>query len=354
MYFSDRRGDRVDPAPPPSVGVGAKKSGAWGYDDIVNPNDSNSCPDGVLQGAEDFESDFTHGTDLNPPPVARIYDTGFPSDPTVLLNNPTLWTVSAAKTPIWINAGTLAFGVGATNPIQNSPKCGAKGNNWPYAIALNSGDLRLNPPVYFRRALKLVNGSTISLGVCDGVACGLSVVSENPVYVQGDYNAGANGNFATPFVAAAVMGDAVTLLSKSWNDVNSFAFPYALGSRAAGTTTYRTAIVGGKTIPFKQPTTGTVGQDFGTDGGVHNFLRYLENWGGQTLWYKGSIVALFYSHQAAGSFKCCNTVYSPPTRGYSFQTEFLTPSLLPPRTPMFRDINTLGFTQLILSTEGVD
>jgi hypothetical protein len=87
---------------------------------------------------------------------------------------------------------------------------------------------------------------------------------------------------------------------------------------------------------------------------VHNFLRYLENWGGQTLWYKGSMVALFYSHQAAGTFKCCNTVYSPPTRGYSFQTEFLTPSLLPPRTPMFRDINTLGFTQLILPTEGVD
>ena len=117
-------------------------------------------PTASYKDAEDFESDFTHGTDLNPPPVARIYDTGFPSDPTVLLNNPTLWTVSAAKTPIWINAGTLAFGVGATNPIQNSPKCGAKGNNWPYAIALNSGDLRLNPPVYFRRALKLVNGST--------------------------------------------------------------------------------------------------------------------------------------------------------------------------------------------------
>jgi hypothetical protein len=197
------------------------------------------------------------------------------------------------------------------------------------------------------------------LGVCDGVACGLSIVAENPVYVQGDYNAGVNGNFATPFVAAAVMGDAVTLLSDNWNDVNSFAFPYALGSRTALTTTYRTAVVGGKTIPFKQPPGGTGGlangkSDFGTDGGVHNFLRYLENWGGQTLWYKGSIVALFYSHQAAGTFKCCNTVYSPPTRGYSFQTEFLTPSLLPPRTPMFRDINTLGFTQLILQTEGVD
>ena len=350
VYFSDRRGDRKDPAPPASVGVGARKTGAWGFDDIVNRNDNNSCPDNALDGAEDFESDFTHGTDLNPPPTPRLYDKFFPNDAVnVLPNNPTLWTVTNLKTPLQING--IFVPTTATSPIQNHPKCGAQGNVWPYAVALNSGDLRLNPPVYFRRALKVVNGSTISLGVCDGVACGLSIVAENPVYVQGDYNAGANGNFATPFVAAAVMGDAVTLLSKNWNDVNSFAFPYTLGSRAAATTTYRTAIVGGKTIPFKQPPGGTIGQDFGTDGGVHNFLRYLENWGGQTLFYKGSIVALFYSHQAAGTFKCCNTVYSPPTRGYSFQTEFLTPSLLPPRTPMFRDINTIGFTQLILPTQ---
>jgi hypothetical protein len=35
-------------------------------------------------------------------------------------------------------------------------------------------------------------------------------------------------------------------------------------------------------------------------------------------------------------------VYSPPTRGYSFDVEFLDPALLPPKTPMFRDINTTG------------
>ncbi|MGA8142723.1 MAG: PilX N-terminal domain-containing pilus assembly protein [Candidatus Acidiferrales bacterium] len=347
VYFSDRRGNRKDPNAPASVGVGALKTGAFGYDDIVNRGSNDSCPDGALDNAEDFESDFTHGTDLLPPPAPRTYDTLFP--PAVAGLNPTLWTVGAGKTPIQLN-NTFNPAAAAT-PIQNHPKCGGPGNSWPFATALNGGDLRLNPPVYFRRALKVVNGSTITLGSCDGVACGLSIVSENPVYVQGDYNAGANGNFGTAFVAAAVMGDAVTLLSNNWNDVNSFAFPYALGSRTATTTTYRTAIVGGKTIPFKQPGGGTIGQDFGTDGGVHNFLRYLENWGGQTLWYKGSIVALFYSHQGAGTFKCCNTVYSPPTRGYSFQTEFLTPSLLPPRTPMFRDINTIGFTQLILPTQ---
>jgi hypothetical protein len=353
VYFSDRRGDRKDPAPPKSVGVGALKTGAWGFDDIVNPGDNNSCPDGALANAEDFESDFTMGSDLNPPAAPRTYDQLFPNNAAVTAVNPTLWTVSAAKTQI-VNAGVF-IATTATSPIQPHPKCagaaGNVGNAWPYATALNGGDLRLNPPVYFRRALKVVNGGTLTLGTCDGVACGLTIVSENPAYVQGDYNAGANGNFGTAFVAAAVMGDSVTLLSNNWNDVNSFAFPYTLGSRAAATTTYRTAIVGGKTIPFKQPGGGTIGQDFGTDGGVHNFLRYLENWGGQTLFYKGSIVALFYSHQGAGTFKCCNTVYSPPTRGYSFQTEFLTPSLLPPRTPMFRDINTIGFTQLILPTQ---
>jgi hypothetical protein len=345
VYFSDRRGNRKDPNSPASVGPGPLKTGGFGFDDIVNPASASGCPDGALAGAEDFESDFVHGTDPNPPAVPRGYGGQFPTDATVNPNN--LWGIAGAGT-------SMAIGGVLNSATVVNPNCGVPGKDWPFAVAANAQDLRENPPAFYRRALKIVNGSTITLGQCDGVACGLTIVAENPVYVQGDYNAGANGNLTTPFVAASVIGDAVTLLSDKWNDVNSFAFPYAPGTRAAVTTTYRMAIVGGKTIPFKQPTVGGVGQDFGTDGGVHNFLRYIEAWGGQTLWYKGSIVALFYSHQGVGTFKCCTTVYGPPTRGYSFQTEFLTPSLLPPRTPMFRDINTLGFTQLILPTEGTN
>ena len=209
--------------------------------------------------------------------------------------------------------------------------------------------MRENFPLFFRRALKIVNGGTLNLGICDTVNCGLTIASENPVYLQGDFNAGVNGNFGGAHVATSIVADAVTLLSDSWNDVNSFAFPYTLGSRQAVTTTYRVAVMGGKGVPFAQPA-GT-GNDFGTDGGAHNFLRYIENWGGQTLWYKGSIVSLFYNHQAVGSFKCCNTVYSPPTRGYNFDTEFLTPSLLPPLTPMLRSLNTVSMTQMDLSTQ---
>jgi hypothetical protein len=156
-------------------------------------------------------------------------------------------------------------------------------------------------------------------------------------------------------VGASIIADAATLLSDNWNDVNSFAFPY-LGNtdgRIAHDTTYRVAIAAGKGIPFIFPT--GYYQDFGTDGGAHNFLRLLEDWGASqpngTLYYEGSIVSMFYNHQAVGTYKCCQNVYNPPGRAYEFDANFLTPSLLPPLTPMLRLVNTIGFTQMILPTQ---
>ena len=62
-------------------------------------------------------------------------------------------------------------------------------------------------------------------------------------------------------------------------------------------------------------------------------------------------MSLFTSRQATGTFKCCMNVYAWGVRNYSFDTNFLTPSLLPPGTPMFRDVNTLTFRQLLRPTE---
>ena len=92
------------------------------------------------------------------------------------------------------------------------------------------------------------------------------------------------------------------------------------------------------------PRAGTA-TDYGTDGGAHNFLRFLESWGGQTVNYLGSMATLYYNRQAVGAYKCCNAVYGAPTRAYNFDINFLTPALLPPLTPMFRDINVIGFSQ---------
>ena len=201
----------------------------------------------------------------------------------------------------------------------------------------------VNRQILFRRALKLVNGGI------GNMPAGLTVAAENPVYVQGNYNS-SNANPPTPaeaHVPAAIIADAVTMLSTVWSDVQSFRTPSAQTSRNAVTTGYRVAIVGGKNPTFARPTAWAADQDFGTDGGAHNFLRYLESWSGDTLNYRGSIVSFFFSRQATGTYKCCTTVYGPPTRGYTFDTDFLVPALLPPGTPMFRDINTLTFRQLL-------
>ncbi|PYU25902.1 MAG: hypothetical protein DMG30_03720 [Acidobacteria bacterium] len=340
IYFSDRRGERVDNTaggPPPSVSTTAALTGGFGYEDIVNPASSGACPNGTLDGGEDVEGDYINGVDLSP--SLRTYG-GTPAFDNSGSYNPVSASVSTITTP------------GAV--VSANPNCTAAGTSWPYAIASNAKDLRQNAPLLFRRALKLVHGDTISLGTCNSVACGLAVISENPVYVQSCYNnPGQCGmssvSWSAASVGSSVIADAVMLLSDGWNDVNSFAFPYDLNNRKSQTTTYRMALMAGKGVPFQQPA-GTA-QDFGTDGGVHNFLRYLENWAGQTLYYEGSVASLYYNHQAVGIYKCCNTVYSPPTRGYQFDTNFLTPSLLPPLTPMLRTINTIGFTQMMLPTQ---
>lgn len=233
---------------------------------------------------------------------------------------------------------------------------------------------RANRPIFFRRALKVVNGARGQLPA--NGSQGLTIASENPVYVQGNFNAcsagdaagactepgGAFGPTGNGHVSAAVIADAVTLLSSAWNDIGSFINPHSLTrttanvvnpQRSAATTWYRLAVIAGKGVPFARPTNNTAADhmDFGTDGGAHNFLRFIEDWNGAALNYRGSIVSFYTSRQAVGAYKCCDVVYGAPSRGYNFDAEFLSPALLPPRTPMFRDINTLTFRQLLRPTQ---
>ncbi|HWZ98451.1 MAG TPA: hypothetical protein VN025_11890 [Candidatus Dormibacteraeota bacterium] len=352
VYVSDRRGNYTPSAmtaawPPNSPSN--TETGEYGFQDIVNPASTPGCLNGTLDTGEDIDglgtAPYTYGQD--PTHTMAAGGSGSTINPTTL-GNGQYGTVTQAS--LYGASAIFAFGQYST--------CSAPSANaiWPMAYVVHANEARQNPNFFFRRAVKLVNGSDLSaLGTCPGaVACGISVAAENPVYIQGDFNCpgSCTGNvFNDPHVAASVLGDAVTLLSNNWNDVNSFSTTFNMGNRNAVTTYYRTAIMGGKNISFTQPSGYTVSQDFGTDGGVHNFLRYIENWGGQTLNYKGSIISMYYSRQANSIFKCCTTVYSPPTRGYNFDVEFLQPTLLPPRTPLFRDVNTTGFTQLLLPNQ---
>lgn len=346
VYFSDRRGNYI--AAPlasgwPPASPSGNETGEYGFNDFVNQGNANGCPDAAIDTGEllDSPNDTTQQT-YGAQPGRAPYPAAVPPNGVyavgALYNAMVAYQAGLVQlSPNWV-CGNPAY-------IATAIKV------WPGWFVNNRNEARENPPLFFRRALKLVNGATINLGLCpNGVNCGLAISTENPAYVQGDFNA-PGGVFVAPYGAASVVADSFTFLSDSWNDVNSFISTYDTGGRAVAVggvvaTSYRLAVGAGKGISFPQPA-GT-DKDMGTDGGVHNFLRYIENWGGATLNYRGSIVSLYYNRQASGTYKCCTTVYSPPGRGYNFDTDFLTPNLLPPRTPMFRDINTIGFSEYIL------
>ena len=290
LYLSDRRGTIIANA---AVGY---KNGEYGYEDVINPGSVTGAPDNLLNAGEDVNGNL--GLDTG---AKDFMGLGFGAVQPGTLPNATVNCLAVAR-PNWVSGP--------------------------------------------RHGVRLVNGSLGNLPLRpDNGQGGFTLGSEQPAYVLGNYNANAGG-FGDPHAAAAVMGDTVTLLSNNWTDLNSFKSPASVNGRAAVTSYYRLAIASGKNINFPQPTFAGVSQDFGTDGGVHNFLRYLENWGGQTLNYKGSMVSLFYSQYATGVFKCCGTVYSPPTRAYAFDTDFLDLSKLPPGTPKFRDVVNVGFQQV--------
>lgn len=342
VYFSDRRGELPDP------NAANTKTGSFGFNDVVNlSNAASGCPNGAIEQGEDLEGDG----------VLRTYG-GAESIPLYpLATGANNWTLPG----LW--TGTNMATSGASAVMQASNECPApvvsapmSANNWPGVMYMDVRQARENPPIFFRRALKIVDGQSLNLGTtCGAIPCGLTIASENPAYIQGDYNAPPDGSWSGSSVAAAVAADAITLLSDNWNDVNSFVWPFIINNgqandRNAVQTAYRTALIAGKGIPFINPA-GEVA-DFGTDGGVHNFLKYLEYWGGVNAYYEGSLVSFYYNRQAVGTYKNWGAVYSPPNRNYFFDQNFtLGPQYLPPRTPSLRSINTIGFSQELLATQ---
>jgi hypothetical protein len=388
LYISDRRGNQVDNQNGSAevgiaCGPGNCKLGNLGWEDFVNPASSNGIPNNTLDKGEDL-----HGANETVPgsaPVSlplEIYGGMAAYQPQESVTGPLAPYVRCTAATIpnatscpgtagqLMPAANLAMGAYAAAPGQTlcanlgaaykqyptigstSSATGPTGTNLLCAASVN--EARRNPPLFYRRAVKLTDAQSFSFSVCNaGSTCGLTITSENPVYVEGNYNA-PGGSFAGADTPSAILADAVTLLSITWNDLTSFNSPYNANNRVATTSYYRMAILSGKGISFPAPTVGSVYVDFGTDGGVHNFLRFIENWGGQTLNYSGSLVSFFFNEQAVGTYKdgaSTPGIYVPPSRGYKFDTNFLTPALLPPRTPTFRDINTLGFTQLIMPNQ---
>ena len=181
-------------------------------------------------------------------------------------------------------------------------------------------------------AVRLVNGQQLP-------PAGLTVATPQPLYVKGNYNITTNGTtFATTLgsttngatVPAALMGDAVTILSSNWND-SLYTSSYPEASRTPVSTTINAATLEG--IVPSVTVNGT--QQY--SGGVENFLRLLENWSGSTtLTYNGSIVVMFPSQYATNYWN--GNYYGVPDRQWGFDVTFTQAGKLPPLTPQAKKI----------------
>jgi hypothetical protein len=184
---------------------------------------------------------------------------------------------------------------------------------WVYNnVPLNSGTLP---------AVRVVNGIQLAN------LWGLTVATPMPIYVYGDYNeqidathvsSGTNTLYTFP---AALMGDAVTILSSSWSD--SYNPATSLGSRNASSTTINAALL--------QGIVKSSGVNY--SGGVEQSLRFLEDWIGDTNTYNGSLVVMFPSIYATNYWQSAGIYYNPPKRNWNFDYNFLQQNKLPPLTP---------------------
>jgi hypothetical protein len=164
------------------------------------------------------------------------------------------------------------------------------------------------------KGVRLVNGSGLPSG-------GLTVGTDNPLYIQGDYNTYNKK-------PAAVLCDALNILSNYWDDSSD--------DRIASDTTVNVSMV-----------TGIVETEGGYySGGVENLPRFLENWSGKTFTLSGSMVVLWESEQAVGKWVYGMPYYRAPKRDWEFDQDLLEAANLPPATPQVSTVERTHWQQV--------
>lgn len=180
-------------------------------------------------------------------------------------------------------------------------------------------------------AVRMVHGGEMP---SDDNPWGFTMATAMPIYVWGDYNAtnssgsSLSQNNTVYTEPAALMGDALTILSDNWSDTNSLA--HHSGGPTASQTTIDAACLEGI---VESNTNNAASDAHGYSGGVENFLRTLENWSSVSLWYNGSIVVMFPSQYATNCWQQTGGYYTAPSRHWAFDTNFQMDAGLPPLSP---------------------
>lgn len=185
-------------------------------------------------------------------------------------------------------------------------------------LSPSNGILYVGSTLGVTDSVRLVNGGQLPSRTDGYGADGLTIATHNPLYVKGDYN-------SVNKQPAALLADALTVLSNAWTDANS-AIPTL--SRNATDTTVNAAIVAGQA----RGSTST-SSEYG--------VRFLEDWWGRNFRFTGSEISMWESREATKSLACCGATgaYVAPNRIWTFDSSFLTSlTSLPPGSLKFHSL----------------
>lgn len=194
---------------------------------------------------------------------------------------------------------------------------------------------------------------------------GLTVVSDQAIYIEGNYNYYPTQTTAQKY-PAAVMGDSLNILSQSWertvnsssqrrgNDrksLNTFGTYRTISTQddpcgASCTTNGFSSATGlGINAAFIANVDDTEGSAY--NGGLENYPRFHEDWsnGSRTLVYRGSYVSLGNPQHVDGSWVYGSPVYTAPQRNWDYDADFNEVEFLPPLTPKVTYIEQQMYTR---------
>lgn len=256
---------------------------------------------------------------------------------------------------------------GSTDAIGDSTQAMFKQN----ADGTNILDTTGNPiPIDYYRKYKggTIKQSPYGFAFSGGnnLPAPLTIVTDQAAYLQGDYNNYPDARKGSSLLADTIMSLSVNCLSPGTNaDPNNIltgqvncAIPTTLNWNAtrpwtggnlnqgagnmysAATTTVNTAF-----LSFTTKSTGNLGVGRGYNngagpkvfsGGLNNYMRMVEDWGGQWFNYSGSFISLGYPIEFSGDYVSGGTptsYYNIPNRNFAYDTNFNSFDKLPPMTP---------------------
>jgi hypothetical protein len=177
----------------------------------------------------------------------------------------------------------------------------------------------------------------------------LTLATDQAAYIQGDLNNPSNGlgdmaaelddsfeptNPASPSREkrpSAVLADTIAVLSNACLDSN-----YRLSCTRDNSDTNKDAAkdAAANTViraGFMARTDKAISSSEAS-GQLENYITFLENWGGKTFKYRGSILSVGIPTEFSGKWNN-NNYYDPPTRNWGFDQDFASAQGLPPMTP---------------------